>query len=102
YHDAIVFRCRGRHGTIWCSAHSRASGSLACEPVAWNRPLGSLAGKLAMNDGAAGRRLHRKPGIVLGGHDRTWIDADPCLPGHDIVERVDVRVPDQAFLEWLE
>src|SRR5436309_8661084 len=86
-----TLRMRGRD-------EARRSGSLACEPVAWNRPLRSLRGKLAMNDRAASRKLHRKPGIVLVVDDRARIAAQLRLAGNEIAERVDVLASDQALL----
>src|SRR5262245_7414626 len=85
-------------GTRW----TPRSGSFACEPVAWNRPLGSLSGKLAMNDGATHRKLHRKPGVVLVVDDRARIVAQLRLAGDEIAERVNVLAPDQPLLDRLQ
>src|SRR5262245_40061847 len=80
----------------------RCSGSLACKPVARNRSLRSLSGKLAMNDGATRRKLHRKPSVVLVVDDRARIVAKRRLAGDEITERVDVLAPDQALLDRLQ
>src|SRR4029450_10433475 len=81
---------------------TQLSGSPAREPVAWDRSLRSLRGKLAMNDGAAGRKLHRKPGIVLVVADPVGGDAQLGFASNDIAERVNVLAPHEAFLDRLQ
>src|SRR5437773_9237616 len=84
------------------SVELRASGSPARKPVAWNRSRSSLSGQLAVNDGAAGRELHRKPGIVLVVDDRVSRGAQLRLAGHELAERVNVFAPDQSLLDRLQ
>src|SRR3954471_16125434 len=96
-------RCAGIEHTELCEERTRAmSGSRACKPVTRNHSLGSLGSKLAMDDSAAGRKLHRKPSIILVVDDRAGIRAQLRFAGDEVAQRVDVLAPDQAFLDRLQ
>ena len=100
--DAVIISIMGdaRQSTAWNFVDG--TRSLTRKPIARNRSLRSLGNKLAVDDGTAGRKLHRKPGVVLIVDDRARIRAQLRLAGDEIAERVDVLAPYQTLLDRLQ
>src|SRR5437867_3562565 len=79
-----------------------SSGSSAREPIAWDGSLSSLGGKLAVNDGAAGRELHRKPGVVLVVDNCVLVSVKLRFAGDEIAEGVNALAPNEPLLDRLQ
>src|SRR4051794_11508051 len=80
-----------------CASLNQTSGIGAGEPVERDGAVGPFSGELAMQDRAAGRELHREPGIVLVEDDRARAAPQRCFAGDDIAELVHLLALDQSL-----
>src|SRR5262249_43420295 len=78
------------------------SAACTCEPLKRDRALGSFRRKLAVEDGTAGRKLHREPSVVLVVDDRARIGAQLGFAGNEVAKGVDSLTSDQTFPDRLQ